>query len=159
MKNFGFTMLEILIGTSIITASFLGVLTVFGNLTKSSRLMVELSQATLLLEEGVEAGRIFRDTDWINLGNWSVGTNYYLTWTGATWATTTANTFIDGKFERKISLANVNRDNTTKDIVLPAGGSGTLDADTKLLTVSVAWRSNNATTTKTLSAYLTNLFN
>ena len=117
-------MLEILIGASIITASFLGVLTVFDRLLQSSRSMVELSQATALLEEGLEVGRIFRDQSWINLANWSTGTNYYLTWSGGKWATTTVNTFIDGKFERKISLTDVNRDDTTKDIVPPAGGGG-----------------------------------
>ena len=152
-------MLEILIGASIITASFLGVLTVFDRLLQSSRSMVELSQATALLEEGLEVGRIFRDQSWINLADWSTGTNYYLTWSGGKWATTTVNTFIDGKFERKISLTDVNRDDTTKDIVPPAGGGGTLDPNTKLVTVSVAWSDAGATTTKTLSTYLTNLFN
>ena len=149
-------MLEILIGASIITASFLGVLTVFDRLLQNSRAMVELSQATSLLEEGLEVGRIFRDASWVNLANWPAGANYYLTWTGSTWATTTVNTFLDGKFERKISLANVSRDNTTQDIVSSGGAP---DANTKLLTVIVAWRSHSATTTQTMSAHLTNLFN
>ncbi|MFH1170150.1 MAG: hypothetical protein V1704_01155 [Candidatus Vogelbacteria bacterium] len=154
----GFTMLEILIGASIITASFLGVLTVFDRLLQASRSMVELSQATTLLEEGLEVGRIFRDQSWINLANWPSGTEYYLIWNGSSgrWATSTVNVFLDGKFERKIGLTNVNRDDTTKDIV---SSGGTIDVNTKLLTATVAWSDSGATTTKTLSTYLTNLFN
>lgn len=152
-------MLEILIGASIITASFLGVLTVFDRLTKASRQMTALTQAGFLLEEGLEVARIWRDNGWVNLGNWPAGTTYYLTWNGSRWATSTINVFLDGKFERKISLANVSRDNSTKDIIPPAGGGGTLDVNTELLTVTVAWPSGGATTTKTMSAYFTNLFN
>ncbi|MBI2097385.1 MAG: type II secretion system protein [Candidatus Vogelbacteria bacterium] len=154
----GFTLLEILIGASIITASFLGVLTVFDRLAKSSRAMVELSQAGFLLEESLEAVRTWRDSGWANLADWPVGTDYYLIWNGSRFATSTAKVFLDGKFERKIGLTAVSRDDTTKDIV-PSGG--TVDPNTKLATVSVAWRSagSDATTTQTVSAYFTNLFN
>lgn len=152
-------MLEILIGASIITASFLGVLTVFDRLTKASRQMSELTQANFLLEEGIEAARIWRDAGWANLGNWPSGTEYYLTWTGGAWATTTANAFLDGKFERQVSLNNVNRDDTSKNIVPPAGGGGTVDPNTKLVTVTVAWSATGGTTTRSLSAYFANLFN
>ncbi len=152
-----FTMLEVLIGASILTTSFLGVLTVFDRLIKSSHLMVELAQATTLMEEGLEVGRIFRDQSWTNLdnSNWPSGTSYYLNWTGSAWATTTTITKVDGKFYRQLNLTSVNRHDTSKDIVV---GSGTDDPNTKLLTVTVAWRNSNATTTKTMSAYLTKLF-
>lgn len=153
--NQGFTLLEILIGASIITASFLGVLTVFDRLTGASRQMVELTQAGFLLEEGLEAARIWRDNSWANLGDWPAGTEYYLTWSGSKWATSTANVFLDGQFERKIKLTAVSRDGNS-DIV---SAGGTDDPNTKLMTITVAWSASGATTTKTLSAYFTNLFN
>ena len=152
----GFTLLEILIGTSIITASFLGVLTVFDRLTKTSQEMVYLTQANFLLEEGLEVVRIWRDNGWANLGNWPAGTNYYLIWTGSQWATSTQNTFLDNKFERKIKLVSVSRDNSSDDIT---SSGGTDDPGTKLVTMSVAWSNGVATTTKTISTYLTNFFN
>ncbi|MBI4136130.1 MAG: type II secretion system protein [Candidatus Vogelbacteria bacterium] len=156
--TWGFTMLEILIGASIIIASFLGVLTVFDRLTKSSRQMVELTQANFLLEEGIEAARTWRDSGWANLGNWPTETEYYLTWSGGKWATSTINFYLDGKFERRVKVLNVNRDNTSQDIIL---NGGTDDPNTKLVTVTVAWSASGeaATTTKIMSAYLTNLFN
>ena len=154
----GFTLLEILIGAGIITASFLGVLTVLDRLTKTSQQMVNLTQANFLLEEGLEAARIWRDTGWANLGNWPSGTDYYLIWNGSSsnWATSTSNTFLDGKFERKIGLSAVSRDDSSDDITM---SGGTDDPGTKLITMSVAWWNNGATTTKTISTYLTDLFN
>jgi len=151
----GFTMLEILVGASIITASFLGVLTVFDRLSKSSRAMVELTQAGFLVEEALEAARTWRDSGWANLGNWPANTDYYLAWSGSRWATSTANVFLDGKFERRIRVTAVSRGGDS-DIV---SSGGTDDPETKLVTATVAWWSNGATTSKNLSTYLTDLFN
>ena len=156
--SLGFTLLEILIGAGIITASFLGVLTVFDRLTKTSRQLTELTQANFLLAEGLEAARLWRGNDWGNFSNWPAGTEYYLTWNGSRWATSTVNIFLDGKFDRHLAVAPVARADGTKDILPPGGGGGTTDPDTKLITVTVAWPTAGATTTKTLSAYFTNLF-
>ena len=155
----GFTLLEILIGAGIITASFLGVLTVFDRLTKTSQQMIYLTQANFLLEEGLEAARIWRDASWANLGNWPAGTAYYLTWSGGKWATSTNNIFLDSQFERKIKLDSVARDDNSDDIIPPGGGGGTDDPGTKFMTMSVAWSANGATTTKSISTYLTDFFN
>ena len=149
-------MLEILIGASVITASFLGVLTVFDRLIKASQQMMNSVQVNFLLEEGLEAVRIWRDNGWSNLGDWPAGTEYYLTWTDSRWATSTNNVFLDGKFERKIKLLAVSRDDDTDDIVAVGG---TDDPGTKFVTMTVAWRADKATTTKAISTYFTNLFN
>ncbi len=154
----GFTLLEILVGVSIITSSFMGILTVFDRLTKASRQMVELNQANFLLEEGLEVARIWRDNSWTNLSNWPDGTEYYLTWMGSGWATSTVNTFLDNKFERKVEVSAVSRDGSD-DIIPPGGGGGTDDPGTKLVTMSVAWWNGVATTTKSASTYLTDFFN
>src|SRR3989344_5170826 len=37
--------------------------------------------------------------------------------------------------------------------------SGTLDPDTKKVTVSVSWRAQSGTSTRSLSIYMTNMFN
>lgn len=150
----GFTLLEILIGAGIITASFLGVLTVFDRLGRASRQMVELTQAGFLLTEGLEAARSWRDLGWANLGAWPEAVEYYLVWNGDRWATSTANLFLDGRFERKVAVTTAARDNGTKNIV-PSGG--TADPGSKLVTVTVAWSAAGATTTKTVASYLTNI--
>ncbi|MEK7585109.1 MAG: type II secretion system protein [Patescibacteria group bacterium] len=156
VKTTGFTLLEIVIGVGIITSSFLGTLTVFDRLTKASRQMVELTQASFLLEEGLEATRIWRDNDWSNLGNWPSDTEYYLTWSGSQWATSTSYTLLDNKFERTVRVSAVERDSASADIV---SSGGTDDPGTKLVTMSVAWWNGVATTTKTRSTYFTDIFN
>jgi len=63
--------------------------------------------------------------------------------------------FITERYERSFTISSVNRDDTTKDIV---SSGGALDSGTKKITMQVAWKNGNATTTKQTSFYLTDLF-
>lgn len=111
-------------------------------------------QSYFLLEEGVDAIKILRDTSWdSNIDNLTPGADYYFDYNGITWISTTNNIYIDGLFERKFNLNNVYRD-TNDDIAV----SGTLDSGTKKATVSVSWQGRAGTTTKSASFYLTDLF-
>ncbi len=154
-ENPGFGMIEIVVGVSIISFALFGLATV-GQI--SIRLSEESSNNTrtaFLLEEGVEAVKIMRDTSWQNISALADGNDHYLNFNGTTWATTTADTFVDGLFERKFKLSGVNRDASSQEIVASGGVS---DSGTKKLDVSVSWRSQTGTTTKTISTYITNLF-
>lgn len=111
-------------------------------------------QASFLLEEGVDAIKILRDTGWSSgIGNLATGSNYFFYYNGTTWISTTDNVYIDGIFERKFSLDNVYRN--ADDDITP---SGTLDSGTKKAMVSVSWQGRAGTTTKSASFYLTDLF-
>lgn len=111
-------------------------------------------QAYFLLEEGVEAVKILRDTGWSSgIGNQAAGADYYFAYNGITWTSTASNVYIDGIFERKFNLNNVYRD-ANDDIA----DSGTLDSGTKKATISISWRGRTGTTTKIASFYLTDLF-
>ena len=111
-------------------------------------------EATYLADEGVEAMRLLRDSGWsANIATLTSGTPYYLSWNGTTWTTTSANTYIDGVFERSVTLSDVYRD-ANDDIA----ASGTLDPNAKQVTVTVSWLQGSATSTRTLTAYITNLF-
>jgi len=112
-------------------------------------------QASLLLEEGLETARFLRDASWANVSVPATGTTYYLTWSGTNWATsTTANVYVDGRFERTLRLDDVYRDGS--DDIVPSGG--TLDVGTRKATVTVSWWDRTATSTRTISTYLTNIF-
>ena len=151
----GFMMVEILVAASIITVA---ILTVMGVAQKSVRLSEQSlheAQASFLLEEGAEVTRIIRDNNWANISSLTPGTNYYPLFTiaSSTWSlSTTVNTV--GIFTRKVTLANVNRDNTTNDI----SATGTNDTGTKLVTVTVSWPEGASTVSRTLSFYITDLF-
>lgn len=155
-KN-GFGMLEIIVGAAIISISMFGLAAVSGAAFKAADNTTRGIQAAFLLEEGMEAVRFLRDSGWnADVAPLSADVPYYLSFSGGEWKATSSPIFeIDGIFKRTFVLGNVYRD-TEDDIVL---SGGTLDPNTKKITFSVSWSLRGTTTAKTLSAYLTNLYN
>jgi len=150
----GFGLVEMLIGAAILSVSLLGISNFFQTTLRASSTTKSAIQGDYLLEEGIEATKIFRDLSYTNnFIKMSTTTDYYFTWSGTNWATTTMNTFIDGRFERKLRLADVVRDGNG-DIAQV----GTYDPDIKLVTVSVAWSDPVGTTTRSIQTYITNIF-
>lgn len=152
----GFGLIEVVIAAGILSlvsaALFGGVIAFMKASTASSHGV----KASYLLEEGAETLKVFRDISWDNrIAALTNGSTYYLYWSaGAWWATTTVSK-VDNTYYRSFSLGPVYRD-ANDDIA----SSGTLDVDTRKATVTVAWfdTSKNATSTKTLLMYLTDLF-
>ncbi len=151
----GFSLVEVLVGAAIIVSSLVGLLTIFGNLAQLNVKNIQAAQAAFLLEQGAEVARYWRDQNWSNISGLTAATNYRAVYASNRWSTSTTPTLIDGLFDRTIVATNVNRD-SNQDIVT---SGGTLDSETRLITVTVAWRQDAATTTKTLSLYLSNIFN
>lgn len=150
----GIGLIEAVAGISIISVFLFSLMLASQLSQKIVGESVKNIQAYFLLEEGADAVKILRDASWSSgIGNLSAGTDYYFSYNGTTWISTSANVYIDGFFERKFSLNNVYRD-ANDDIAL----SGTLDNGTKKATVSVSWRGRTGTTTKSASFYLTDLF-
>lgn len=147
-------MIEVLIAASIITASILAAMAVAQKSLYVSRQALHAAQAAFLLEEGAESVRIVRDNAWSGISTLSVGTSYYPTFSGGTW-TLSQNANSIGSFTRTVSVVGVNRDDTTKDIV---ASGGTIDAGTKLITVTVSWPEGGATVSKTLKFYISDIF-
>ncbi len=149
----GFGLIEIIVGTAIISISFFGLMSVanlsFKILQKSSHNL----KAGFLLEEGAEAIKILRDDGWNNINSLSNGVNYYLSFNGATWVTTTTPVYVDNIFERKFVLSQVLRD-ANDDI----SSSGVVDPDTKKVTISIYWKEGGSGVVQTFSTYITNLF-
>jgi len=157
MKNnkSGFGLLEIIVGIAVISISIFGITSVSAISLRAINEALNNVKVSFLLEEGVEAVKILRDTSWLlNIAPLISGDNNYLNFNGSTWQTVSVNTFIDSKFERKFILENVLRD-ANYDIA----NSGTLDTNTKKFTVLVSWRERTGTTTKQISGYITNIFN
>ena len=150
----GFGVAEIVVAVAVISLSIFGLLSVANISLKTLRGNTNSIQAAFLLEEGVEAVKILRDSGWNeNIVSLSAGTDYYLSFNGTTWKATTTNAFIDNIYERKFAVNNVNRDGND-DIT----ASGAFDPNTKKITVSVSWLSSTGTTTKSISTYITKLF-
>jgi hypothetical protein len=150
----GIGLVEVVVGTaillgitlSVISAHSLFVRTVFANTAKI--------KASLLLEEGIEVVRLLRDSDWdLSIGSLGTDTTYGLNQTDVQWSIISSPEYIDNKFERTFTISNVYRD-ANDDIAV----SGVLDPYTKFITFSVSWNIRGATTTKTMSAYFSNIF-
>jgi Tfp pilus assembly protein PilV len=153
MNNKGFMMVEILVTISIVVASILAAMNVTQKSVSVARQALHTTQAAFLLEEGAEAVRIGRDNAWSNISGLTVGSNYYPTFSGGTWILSLTPNSV-GIFTRTVSVANVNRDNATKDI----SANGTDDPGTKLVTVTVSWYEGSISVTKTLSFYIMDIF-
>jgi prepilin-type N-terminal cleavage/methylation domain-containing protein len=149
----GMTMVEVVIASAIILSAVVVLSAVHNLYLKSALSNGGILKSAYLAEEGIEAMRYLRDDSWsAQIGPLSSGTDYGLSLSGSAWQTGTGNQWIDG-FERAIRVGNVSRD-ANGDIV---SSGGTLDPDTRLVTVSVSWQSRGATTTRAISTYLTNL--
>ncbi|MEI7809931.1 MAG: hypothetical protein WCI41_00015 [bacterium] len=152
-KSYGFMMVEILVAASIMTVIILAVMSVAQKTISVSRVSVESTQASFLLEEGAEVARTIRDNGWSNVLALNTSTTYYPTFTGGVWTlSSTPNTI--GIFTRTVNISNVNRDNTTADISV----TGTNDTGTKLITVTVTWVDGGQTITRTLPFYISDIF-
>ena len=154
-KNKGFMMIEVVIASAIIVISILAIMSVATRSIAFSRQAFHNTQATFLLEEGAEAVRINRDNSWTsNIANLTPGTNYCLYFNNTTWVLQTSNCTATGIFTRTVTIASVNRNATTQDIAT----TGTNDAGTKLVTITVSWYEGSNNITKTLPFYISNIF-
>ncbi len=111
-------------------------------------------QTALLLEEGVEAVKLLRDSGWTaKIAPLVPGVNYGVAYVSGAWTSTTSLKYIDNKFYRTFALTDVYRDSNDK-----IASSGALDSNTKKVVVSVSVRTILGTTTKSISTYLANIF-
>lgn len=151
----GFGLIEVVIAAAIIAVGISGILAAYTAYERSAGTELGTVQATLLAEEGVEAAVALRDTSWSGtIGEATLGTPYLITWNGSAWALTQTATETDHVFWRTVTFASVMRDGS--DEIIASGG--TTDPNTRLATVSVSWFFHNATSTVTLSRYVSNIF-
>jgi len=150
----GFLLVEVLVVSSILVVSIIAVLAVAQKSITVSRQALATTSANFLLEEGAEAVRIYRDNGWSNITSLSAGAEYYPTFSGGTWILSTTPNTVEA-FTRKVVITNVNRDNSTSDIVTSLG---TNDLGTKLVTVTVSWNNGGILISKTLSFYILDIF-
>jgi len=148
-RNKGLALAEIVIGSAIILSGILAISSAYTIYLKYALANQRNVEANYLLAEGLEVMGFFRDDNYSNIA--TDGT-YYLSWSGTIWATTTTPEYVDGKFSRSITVAPVYRDGDFR-----IAESGTADSDSKFITATVSYFQGQATTTRSVSSYLTNL--
>jgi Tfp pilus assembly protein PilE len=151
----GFGLIEIIIGSAVLLLVTLSVTSAYNTYINYFLTNQDNSKASYLLEEGLEAIIFLKDQNFTsNIKSLTSGSTYYLYFNGTSWTSTTTSQYVDSKFLRSFVVSNVNRDGSDKIATV-----GTNDPNTKLVTVSVSFPASHATTTKSLSTYITNIYN
>ena len=149
--------MEALIAIMIITVALTSILSLATLSSIVTSIAKQTTQATLFVQDTMEALRNFRDgTDWnVNgLGTFSLNTAHYVEQIGspAQWQLVVGSEIIDG-FTRSVQFQETRRDSVTKDIVETGGD---LDPDTKRIVVEVSWTERGRSHEVELVTYLTN---
>ena len=157
--NQGFSLVEILVSAAIISTILLAIVGVASQSISISHRTVDTYSSSLLLEEGAEAIRTYRDNAWSNISGMSTSTTYCPTFATSTntWSFPSASpscAIVNSIFTRSLTVGAVNRSSTSSNII---SSGGTLDAGTKLITVNVTWTEGSASTTKTMQFYKSNI--
>ncbi|MES2213963.1 MAG: prepilin-type N-terminal cleavage/methylation domain-containing protein [Patescibacteria group bacterium] len=151
--NKGFTLVEMIIATAIILGFVLVLVGVVNTYIKSSLRNVPATTAAYLAEEGIEAVKYMRQVSWSGQIATLSSEPYYLAWQSGSWTVTTTPSTIDSVYTRTVTVSSVQRDSSSNIV----SSGGTVDPNTRQVTASVTWPYKNATTTRSLSTYITNL--
>ena len=153
-KNRGFGLIEIVIGSAIILSGILAVIASYSTYIEYALANEKNVEAANVLEEGLEVMTFLRNKGWnANILPLATTTTYYLSFDGSSWTTTTTAQYVDGMFLRSINIDDVRRDGT--DAI---SSSGTIDPNTKKITATVSYFQGHATTTRSISTYIANLY-
>ena len=154
----GSGLVEVLVAVFIFSIILGSLITASNTYLSGAEDNLKSTRGAYLAEEGIEAIKIMRDISWNNIGILSDNTDYYLYFdtsssTNNTWRATSTISSLDSIYTRAFKLDSVFRDLEGRIIT----SSGTLDLNTRKVSVSVSWPSKNTITTKTLSTYITNI--
>ncbi len=157
INNRGITLIEVAIGVTILSLTVLLSIFTMSQFIELRKETQQKTKALYLAEEGQEILRYLRDEDWHTFGtDLSVETRYFLHASSTYVATTTVPEIIDGQYHREFMLYEVNRDNTSDDIVSSTTGSSYDDSNAFEVVVRVGYGEGSGTTT--LRSILTNIF-
>ncbi|MFH1611706.1 MAG: prepilin-type N-terminal cleavage/methylation domain-containing protein [bacterium] len=148
----GFTVVEVIVGLSILSIAFLG----FLSLARFNFIIQEQGnkkiEAINIANEAIEIIRGIRNEDWNNIATLTVDTDYYLTIMGEEWnLVTTDPGVINDIYTRRIRFGNTYRD--ANDNI---SASGSLDSGTKKIEAIIEWNDKGITRQLLLDTYLTN---
>lgn len=153
--NKGIALVEMIIASAVMLAVVIATTVSYNTYVQYALANQNRVKIGYLLEEGLEAVTFLRDKGWsAYITPLSTNTTYYLYNNDTYWSATTTAQYTDGQFLRSFTIENVNRD-ANNDIAV----AGTNDTNTKKITATVAYFEGHATTTKSISMYMTNINN
>lgn len=150
----GFSLMEIVVAVGIAALVIFSLGKVNETALRLSSESADRIEASLLLNEGVEAMKFLRNKSWSqNIAPLSTSATYYLTFATTTYAaTTTAPALIDGAFSREVTISAVTRD--AQDTIASGGVN---DSSTRKVTVTVSWQNHDSYSEK-IDMYLSDIY-
>lgn len=157
----GFTLVEAVVTITVFAVGLLGLVQlslVAKSSTEASRDTVQVSN---YIQEGLEAVRTVRDSNWTNVDTDGSYRLNPLPTSNPPWQLIADGTEPLGKYNRSVTIASVRRVDVDGSGTLTAGdridSAGTLnDPNTKKITVLITWQNGTKTYTRSLFLYLTN---
>lgn len=146
----GQTLLEALLALGLLSVAISGSLLLAFRYLNTSNRVRDLVNIGTVMEEGFEAIESIAYRSWGTLVTGA--TNYGLVQSGGVWNVTTTPDIIQGRYTRTVHIAAVYRD-TNCNIV---AGGGTLDPDTKKITIDVAGSMTPIPFQRSSTKYITN---
>jgi hypothetical protein len=136
----GFGLVEVLVGAAIVSLVLVASIGALYLYSVVSRDNLKRVQGGYLLEEGVEATRFIRDSNWSAFSALEDNVPYFLAFSNGLWSATTSDVVIAEEFYRTVTLSSVYRRDSDDDIV-PATSTESkyLDPDTRRASVNVIW--------------------
>lgn len=156
----GVGLIEVIIGSSIIALTISVLLFVYVLVSRFAMNNISTLKAVQLGEETVEVLKFLRSLSWQNqISPLAIGTTYHpyfdTNYSPSRWTATTSNILLEDFYTVSFVLSSVYRDQSHN--IVSSGGS--LDSNSRKVNVSVSWRQEGATTTKSFESYLFNIFN
>lgn len=156
----GMSLVEILIVIAVITIGLVYLLGMFSFSLRIAGSEEKLTRANFMAQEAMEGVRNFRDgTTWEEngLGALTVSTPYHLEKTGSPpkWTLSPGTRTIDG-FEQIIVFNDVRRDLYNNKLNNIIENGGTLDSNTKKVTVTISWLERGKSKEVELITFFTN---
>jgi Tfp pilus assembly protein PilV len=150
----GISLIEALVGVSLFAVVVVFTANALGLYFAEATTVREHVKANLLAAEGQEMVRAVRDLNWNTLEALTIGNSYYLDIDPATITLGTTPELIDGTYTRTVTVTNAYRDGDD-DLVASTAPGASVDAGSRLVTVTVSWGSGDSVS---LTALLTNIF-
>ncbi|HTK33206.1 MAG TPA: hypothetical protein VL335_01515 [Candidatus Paceibacterota bacterium] len=151
----GLSVVEIIVSAAIIATAVTGIAGAWQLYLKVANSSSRYAEAALLTEEADEALTIMRDTGWsTKISPLSLNTTYYLYWDGSTYSGTTTVQTIQNTYVRTIVFSAVKRDSSDN-----ISTSGTTDANTRDVIITVFPSGNASTTLARTEMLIHNVYN
>ena len=148
----GVTLVEVLIGLSIITTTLVAIGLAVNSYVDARTALLRSTKTAYLAEEGYEILRALRDDNWNTIDALPVDTVRYLTVSTTTIGVTNSPEIIDSIYRRSFIVRSVYRD-VNDDIVSGSAPGAVIDDGSRKIEMSVS----NSKATTTLEAILANV--